>query len=167
MPASSSGRLPEGLVTYLTTRSRMRWELEYAHDRELRDKRLLHYQRLFHISRAVPREWLPDAVPSRAGLRDIRADFHNWYFGADAGGMFLTEVARELYFGLQNGLETAARGAGDGGEALTEDEQLTLYKLASALRHRLSADLGTAQSPRLKWAPPGPTLASPTRPPAR
>ena len=144
----------------------MRLELEYAHDRELRDKRLAHYQRLFHISRAVPREWLPEAVPSRAELRDIRAGFHDWYFGADAGGMFLTEAARELYFGLQNGLETAAQRV-DGGEALTDNEQSTLYGLASALRHQLSADVGTAQSPRLKWAPPGPTLASPARSAAR
>jgi len=161
------GAVVGGLVTYLTTRSRMRLELEYAYDRELRDKRLPHYQRLFHISRAVPREWRPDAVPSRAGLRDIREEFHDWYFGADASGMFLTETARDLYFGLQNGLEAAARGADVGGEALTEKEQVTLYELASALRHQLSADVGTGQSPRLKWAPPGPTLAPLARSAAR
>lgn len=157
------GAVGGGFVTYLTTRSRMRLELEYAYDRELREKRLPHYQRLFHISRAVPRQWPPNAVPSRAELRVIRAQFHNWYFGADAGGMFLTEAARKLYFDLQNGLETAARGPDVGGTTLTEDEQLTLYELASALRHRLSADVGTTQSPRLPWTSPEPTVAPPSR----
>jgi hypothetical protein len=157
------GAIAGGLVTYLTTRSRMRLELEYAHDRELRDKRLPHYQRLFHVSRAVPREWRPDAVPSRAELRRIREEFHGWYFGDDAGGMFLTDMARDLYFRLQNGLEATSGQRGHEEEPLTGQEQKSLYKLASALRHQLSADVGTAQAPRLEWAPPGATLPPPSR----
>lgn len=158
------GALAGGVVTYVTTRSRMRLELEFAYDRELRDKRLSHYQRLFHVSRAVPREWRPDAVPSRGELRRIREEFHGWYFGEEAGGMFLTEVARQLYFRLQNGLETAAsRGGHDDAVVLTGPEQESLYALASALRHQLSADVGTAQSPRLEWAPPGATPPAPSR----
>ena len=47
------GALAGGVVTYVTTRSRMRLELEFAYDRELRDKRLSHYQRLFHVSRGA------------------------------------------------------------------------------------------------------------------
>lgn len=146
----------------------MRWELVYAYDRELRDKRLPHYQKLFHLSGAVPREWRPGTVPSRAELGQIREQFHDWYFGTDAGGMFLTEAARDRYFALQNGLQTAAAGPGPsgdggGGEPLAAAEQTTLYQLASALRHQLSADVGTAQSPRLDWAQPGPTLAPPSR----
>lgn len=163
------GAVAGAIATYLTTRSRMRLELEYAHDRELRDKRLPHYQRLFHISRSVPREWRPHQVPSRADLQQFRKDFHNWYFGPDAGGMFLTEAARSLYFNLQNGLEAATAGSFDkstnreGQKPLTGVEKETLYKLASALRHQLSADVGTAQSPRLEWARPGPTLPPPLR----
>jgi hypothetical protein len=84
------GALAGTIATYLTTRSKMRWELVYAYDRELRDKRLPHYQKLFHLSGAVPREWRPGTVPSRAELWQIRQQFHDWYFGTDAGGMFLT-----------------------------------------------------------------------------
>lgn len=149
------GAVAGTIATYLTTRSRMRWELVYAYDRELRDKRLPHYQKLFHITRALPREWRPDAVPSRDDLWRTREEFHDWFFAADAGGMFLTQPARDLYFGLQNGLEKAAARpdlSPGGGEApLTKGEQEMLYELASALRHQLSADVGTAQSSRLDW----------------
>lgn len=106
-------------------------------------------------------------MPCRPGadLQRIREQFHDWYFGIDAGGMFLTEAARDLYFGLRNGLETAARPdlSSAGGEgSLTKDEQTTLYELASALRHQLSADVGTTQPSRLDWTRPGPTLAPPS-----
>lgn len=160
------GAVAGTIATYLTTRSKMRWELVYAYDRELREKRLPHYQNLFHLSGTVPREWRPDAVPARTELWKIRELFHDWYFGTDAGGMFLSEAARDRYFALQNGLQTVAGpdpSAGEAGEPLTSAEQATLYQLASALRHQLSSDVGTAQSPRLEWARPGPTLAAPSR----
>jgi hypothetical protein len=90
------------ITTYLTTRSNMRLQLEYAHDQTLRDKRLERYQELFHLSRCFPRYWLSSEEPSRRDLRQFRYDFHDWYFGDAAGGMFLTVEAKELYLRMQN-----------------------------------------------------------------
>src|SRR5690242_18909268 len=54
------------------------------------------------------------------------------------------EAARNLLFRLQNGLEAVAGRDDRAGEPLCTHEQESLYRLASALRNQLSADVGTA-----------------------
>lgn len=161
------GAVAGTIVTYITTRSRMRLELEYVHDRGIRERRRPNYQELFHRLKAVPRQWRPDAVPTRADLRAIREELHDWYFGPQAGGMFLTEAARRPYFQLQNALESCAAPIGrlEGTTyPLTETECAQLYEFASNLRHQLSADVGTAEPPRIVWARPAPPPPAPSRP---
>jgi hypothetical protein len=84
------GTLIGAIATYLTTRSNMRLTLEHSYDQTLRDKRLERYQALFHASKCLPRYWLPTENPTRKDLQQFRQDFHDWYFGEEAGGMFLT-----------------------------------------------------------------------------
>jgi hypothetical protein len=74
--------------------------------------------------------------------RRFREDFHNWYFGAEAGGMFLTQDAKNLYMELQYGPERAARGDERGSEP------------------------SAAQPPRLRWTRLGPTIPPPSESPA-
>jgi hypothetical protein len=163
------GALAGGAVTYATTRSRMRLELAYAYDRTLQEKRLEHYQRLFHLSRCVPRQWRPAEEPTRDDLRRFREDFHNWYFGEGAGGMFLTQAAKDLYMRLQNALEMSATGGPDGsgsdarrGSPLSTEESKAMRGLASELRHQMTEDVGAAHPPRLRGTRLGPTIPSPS-----
>src|SRR5512133_823512 len=51
------GLIVGGAATFLTTRAQLRIEAEHAYDRALRDLRLSHYQELFHLTEALPREW--------------------------------------------------------------------------------------------------------------
>jgi hypothetical protein len=160
------GALAGAITTYVTTRSTMRLQLEHEYDRTLRDIRLPHYQRLFHISRCIPRQWRPTEVPTRQDLRHFREDFHNWYFGENAGGMFLTQDAKDLYMELQNVLEEPTEESDTSGSSLesplSSDELRVLRGRASDLRHQLTQDVGASQSPRLRWSRLGPTIPPPS-----
>jgi hypothetical protein len=158
------GALVAGVVTYATTRSKMRLEMEYAHDRTLSDKRLEHYQRLFHISRCIPRRWRAGEEPSREDLARYNEDFHNWYFGEQAGGLFLTPQAKELYLRIRNTLSAASHPDGSAvtvESPLTPDESHMLRQLVSELRHQLVEDVGAAHPPRLRWTRLAPTVTPP------
>jgi hypothetical protein len=104
--------------------------------------------------------------PTRNDLRQYMRNFHDWYFGEDAGGMFLTVEAKDIYMRLLNLLaETAYSDEGgpdseaDGPLSATESQ--TLRELASELRHQLAEDVGAANPPRLRWTRPGPQLPLP------
>ena len=157
------GALAGAIGTFFTTKSTMRLEFENAYDRSLRDIRLDHYQRLFHISECVPREWRA-GEPTRHDLLGFREEFHSWYFGENAGGLFLTSSARDYYFQLQNELQAqASRQHGEGElDRISPEASKVLRKFASDLRHQLAADLGTAEPPRVRWTRLGPTLAPPS-----
>jgi hypothetical protein len=163
------GALAGAIATYATTRSTMRLELEHTYDQALRDIRLPHYQRLFHLTKRIPREWLATEVPTRKDLLQFRQDFHNWYFGEDAGGMFLTQDAKNLYMELQNALERAAKGekdtSGSPPESPLPSDLKALRGMASSLRHQLTSDVGAAQPPRLRWTRLGATIPPPSESP--
>lgn len=84
-----------GAATYFTARAQLRAEAEHAWDRSLRDLRLPHYQRLFHLTRVMPREWLHSTVPCKVEVISIRESLRDWYFGEESGGMFLSQPARD------------------------------------------------------------------------
>ena len=164
-----------GVVTYITTSHRLReeqknaisdalrdkqlahdramQELQLGYDRTLRDLRLAHYQRLYHVSRCIPRQWRTNEDPTRPKLSEFREQFHNWYFGEHAGGLFLTAKAREHYFRLQNELQRHAMPPNGDDESLQLSSEVSesLRRLASELRHQLVEDVGTAEPPRLQW----------------
>ncbi len=160
------GALVGAVTTYLTTRSNMRLELEHSYDRTLRDKRLERYQELFHVSKCLPRYWRPTEEPTRKDLQRFRTEFHEWYFGDGAGGMFLTPTAKEIYIRMLNMLAEVGLKDGDGSggtadPALSPDESQKLRELASELRHQLTEDVGAAHPPRLRWTRLSPTIPPP------
>ena len=96
--------------------------------------------------------------PGRLELAALRQDLHHWYFGEEAGGLFLTDDAKIRYLRLQNALAEAV----DAGTApLSEQESKTLRNLASELRTQLGEDIGAANPPRVRSVRPGPTLPPP------
>ena len=149
----------------ITTRKRVDLEQRAAFDRELRTLRLPTYQALHAASEPIPREWRPGEELTRSDLLALRQTFHQWYFGTDAGGMFLTEAGRRAYFKLQNRLEDLGRqGHQDvDAEPVTGEEFDTLRVLAHKLRQQLRQDLGTAEAPKVVWTARGATPAPPPR----
>ena len=134
-------------------------ELRLAYDRALRDLRLPHYQRLYHVSGCIPRDWHEWEVPTAAKLLEFRQGFHDWYFGEEAGGLFLTEAARDRYFHLMNELERQGRAS----PAPPADVLEQIKNLASDLRHQLIQDVGTAEPPQFEWR----RIGYPPPPPSR
>ena len=106
-----------GLATYFATRSTMRLKLEHTYDRALRDKRLECYQDLFRVTRRLPRYWLPGEAPTIEDLRAFRENFHDWYFGDKAGGMFLTPLAKDAYMRMMNTLVERIHDGNDSAES--------------------------------------------------
>jgi hypothetical protein len=134
-----AGILAGGVVTYFTSRSQLRIEAEHAYDRTLRDMRLPQYQQLFHRTKNIPREFSEE--PRRSDLLDFREQFHDWYFGEQAGGMFLSQAARDAYFALQNELQSIAGRMSADGDRVDPDQSKNLREKASVLRHQLTTDL--------------------------
>jgi hypothetical protein len=114
------GLLAGGGITYMTSRAQIRIQAERDYDVALRDLRLPHYQVLFHLTGAIPREWWPSSALTRRDVLELRERFHDWYFGEGAGGLFLSQDARTAYSALQVELQEAARN-------LASDEDLMSY----------------------------------------
>jgi hypothetical protein len=66
------GAAAGSLGTFITTQKRMRLEHRLSYDRDLRDTRLPHYQRLYHASGCIPREWRSGQEPPRQALLEMR-----------------------------------------------------------------------------------------------
>jgi hypothetical protein len=157
------GALTGGIATYVTTRSSLRLTLEHSYEQTLHEKRLERYQALFHVSECLPRYWPPmEDEPTRAELTRHMRSFHEWYFGEEAGGMFLTPAAKDSYMRLLNLLaETAFRSDDANDFPLSAAESQTLRDLAGELRRQLAEDVGAANPPRLRWTRPGPQTPPP------
>lgn len=161
------GTLVGGIATYATTRSSLRLTLEHSYDQTLQGKRLERYQELFHITKSLPRYWPPgEQEPTQDDLRRFMRSFHDWYFGKDAGGMFLTVAAKGSYLRLLNLLAEIAYSSAAGldnvaDRRLSATESQKLRRLASELRHQLTEDVGAANPPRLRWTRPHPQSPPP------
>ena len=109
---------------------------------------------LFHLTGSIPRHRLILETPRRPDLHKLREQLHYWYFSEQAGGMFLSQEAREAYFSLQNELLTTAAGMTDDDQLIGEHE----FRTAEEDRERAatSADSGPwycgASSPSLDCA---------------
>lgn len=153
------GGLVGAISAYVTTRSNMLLQLEHAYDMTLRDRRLERYQKLFHISQCLPRYWVDGTAPSRSDLVNYREAFSGWYFGEEAGGMYLTPTSKSLYLAMQSALLYGAQpGPGEAADSPISHEVLeSIRRCASDLRHQLAEDVGVAQPPRLRWVRVGRT----------
>jgi hypothetical protein len=153
------GTAAGGLSVFLTSRAQMRRELEYAYDRELRARRIEAYMSLYKRTDKLPRYWRIN--PKRMELSDFSYAFDGWYFG-EAGGLFLSDKARDAYHSL---LEVMATVAGEGPEEdqLSDEDTERLWRAGQALRRRLAADIGAAEDPRLSGRLPAPSPAATVR----
>jgi hypothetical protein len=138
------------LATFMTGRAQMRRELQYSYDRDLRTRRMDAYVSLYRQTGNMPRYWT--TTPARSHLNAWASALGDWYF-KEAGGLFLSDPARNAYLSL---LEVMATIANDdsSGERLSEDEVQRLWRAGQALRRQLTADIGAAEDPQLRGRHP-------------
>jgi hypothetical protein len=144
------GTTAGALATLLTGRAQMRRELQYSYDRELRTRRMDAYVSLYRQTGNMPRYWTTN--PARSLLSTWANGLNDWYF-KEAGGLYLSDAARDAYLSL---LEVMATMANDdsSGERLSEDEVQRLWRAGQALRRQLAADIGAAEDPQLRGRRP-------------
>lgn len=142
------GALAGGLISWLTTNARLRRELELLYDRELRESRNVAYKALWILTKPVPRAWIKGEVTG-AMLREVRENWHNWYY--EGGGIYMSETVRDRYFDATPVLERFADAAQ--GRELADAEYQTVYESVKALRDSLTDDIGARLEPQLtrKW----------------
>jgi hypothetical protein len=153
------GAAAGGFSAFLTGRVQMRRELEFAHDRELRTRRLDPYMSLYRRTKMLPRYWR--IAPARAEFAAWADSLHEWYFD-EAGGLFLSDDARVVYHDVLEVIAVTAN-AGKQEETVSEVELERLWRAGQALRRQLAADIGSADSPRLQGSRPAITPPATTR----
>jgi hypothetical protein len=134
-----------GFSTLLTGRAQLRRELEFAHDRELRTRRLEPYMSLYRRTKSLPRYWR--TAPARAELSAWSEGLHEWYFD-EAGGLFLSDDARVAYLNVLEVIAVTAN-AGKLDDPLSDEDMQRLWRAGQTLRRQLAADIGAANAPRL------------------
>jgi hypothetical protein len=144
------GTAAGGLSVFLTTRAQMRRELQHTYDQELRTRRMEAYMSLYKRTDKLPRYW-PAKQPVRREMQGWVRAFDDWYFG-EAGGMFLSDKARQAYHDALDVIAAVSDGPPDA--TLTDSEIERLWRAGQALRRTLAADVGAAEIPRLPGQEP-------------
>ena len=145
-----AGSLAGSVSAFLTSRVQMRRELQHTYDRELKSRRTDAYISLYKRTSNLPRYW--PTKPQRSALREWADIFDEWYF-REAGGLFLTDPARDAYLSMLDVVASvSAEGRPD--EAITDDDVSRLWKAGQGLRRQLASDLGAAELPRVHGRKP-------------
>jgi hypothetical protein len=136
------------VVTYFSTRSKLRLDALAGQDKELQANRLTQYLVLWAALEPLARYGRGDVTYNK--LVTVSDTTRDWYFRQ--GGIYLTRASRDPYFGwkalLQPLLDDADLRAHP--DAAIEPARLEgVIAAASALRTSLSDDIGTKQVSRL------------------
>ena len=121
------GTAAGGLSVFLTTRAQMRRELEHTYDQELRTRRMESYMSLYKRTDKLPRYWTTN--PVRSEMQGWVQAFDDWYFG-EAGGMFLSDKARQAYHDALDVMAAVSDGPQDA--TLTDPEIDRLWRTGQA-----------------------------------
>jgi hypothetical protein len=149
----------------LTTRWRLRTELEYGYDKELRSERVAAYRKLWPITADLPRYYWP-TKPSRSDLRRLIEQCHGWYF--QDGGLFLTPETKGAYLEMMDRLDEAAGREADDATHVSDAVLTSLFEATERLRIQLTNDVGAGHRPQVPSRPlPPATSRMPTTSPAR
>ena len=146
--SAAIGALTGGLITFFTTRWQIRKELEFAYDKDLRERRIKEYIELWKLLELFAKYSRPVEEVSFVTIRALSESLRRWYF--HNGGFYLSIEARDAYFVLQEALVTAAPTSGPPETPIGEATFERIRQLASALRTSLVADVGTRRAPAIR-----------------
>lgn len=136
------------ITTYIFAVLKLRKELEFKYDTDLREKRIPQYLELWKLLEdlakyARPKELTVDDVNKLTG------SLRQWYF--EKGGLFLSDSSRDAYFDLQEAIKDvlATRTQTSSDSKIREPTFETLRAKGSTLRTALTRDVGTRKAPQL------------------
>lgn len=147
LAAAVIGALVGGLVTFSTTRWQIRKELEFEYDKDLRERRIAEYRKLWKLVELFALYSRPVEAVTHGAVRRLSNDLRHWYF--HDGGFYLSVEARDAYFALQEALVKELQASENPSAAISEVVYERVRKQASALRTSLVADVGTRRAPAI------------------
>lgn len=143
------------LATWFGLHWKIRKELLAQYDRDLRDRRLAHYARLWALMEPVARYAPPGPVTADT-LERLAVQLRHWYF--HDGGLYLSDHARDAYFALQEGIvdalaalasDAAADQAPQRDGRKPDTPEGRVRAASSRLRSALVGDVGSRARPML------------------
>ncbi|HUI41393.1 MAG TPA: hypothetical protein VL523_05440 [Terriglobia bacterium] len=137
------------IITYFSTRAKIRLDLAADYDKKLQEARLEAYKELWAMLEPLARFGQNTPV-TLAVIRQISDKTRTWYF--QSGGIYLTERSRKPYFkwkGLLQPLLDDSNLAGKPDDPIPQPRLDSIVAAGSRLRTSLSDDIGTKRLTRL------------------
>jgi hypothetical protein len=137
------------VITYFSTRAKLRLDVAAQYDKQLQDSRLAAYIKLWEMLEPLAR-FGRDKPVTYAVMKDISDKTRTWYF--QTGGIYLTRASATPYFkwkGLMQQLLDDPEFVKKPDEAIPEKQLEAIIAARSTLRTNLSDDIGTKRLSRL------------------
>ena len=138
------------VLTYFSTRSKIRLDMRVEYDKTLHNKRLELYKELWPITKPLGR-FVPHFSLTYNIVRKAVTDMHEWYF--NEGGIYLSKHSRKPYLHLK---EQMLRVIDNERLEATPDARIedkeacnAILNAATSLRTSLADDIRTRRSPWL------------------
>jgi hypothetical protein len=141
--------LVSAILTHFSTRAKLRLDLAAEYDKQLQEKRVAGYQKLWGMLEPLAR-YGRDRPVTYAVIRSISEQTRTWYF--QTGGIYLTQRSRKPYFKWKAAMQPVLDAGDVGGQPDAEinSNQLELIlETGSRLRTSLSDDIGTKRLSRI------------------
>jgi hypothetical protein len=136
-------------ITYFGTRSKIRLDLTYELDTELRNKRLEAYKELWTQLKPLARySREPEGITYEI-VKDTSGKMRDWYFQPDKG-IYLSKASRKPYFNLKEHMQKIIdddKLKGDPKSVICGPQLKRLLAEGSRLRASLADDIGTRRRP--------------------
>ncbi len=141
--------LVSAIITYFSTRSKLRLDLAAEYDKSLQESRLETYKELWSMLEPLARFGRDETV-TYAVIRSISDKSRGWYF--QKGGIYLTERSRKPYFKWKEAMQPVLDAhdfAKQRDSAITPQQLEPILATGSTLRTALSDDIGTKRLSRI------------------
>lgn len=137
------------LLTYFSTRSKIRLDITVEYDKNLHDKRLELYKELWPKTEPLAR-YAPHVVLTFNIVKKVAEQTREWYFRE--GGIYLSKRSRKPYFLLKEQMQLVIddeRLEGRPDDPIGAKARDAILKAASRLRTSLADDIRTRRAPWL------------------
>jgi len=137
------------LLTYFSTRSKIRMDMTVEYDKSLHDKRLTLYTDLWPKTEPLAR-FLPHSALTYKTVECVSEELRAWYF--KEGGIYLSRQSRKPYFSLKEQLQRVIEDEDlkkQPDAPINDGHREAILGAASRLRTSLADDIRTRRAPWL------------------
>jgi hypothetical protein len=135
------------ILTYFSTRSKIRLDMTVEYDKALHNKRLELYKNLWPKTKSLA-EFSAEAPVTLDVIKDVSCNMRDWYFAE--GGIYLSRRSRRPYFNLKSLMQKVLDDKAlqhDRAKPLPGPRLKQILIAARELRTSLSDDIRTRNAP--------------------